>query len=363
MNTRISLPFNLRSWRRPGILALAIAATLVGCNQSSPSAKLEKIQGYAEGTTYHVSFWADQTLEVAQVESDFNHTLAQIDKEFSTWRDDSYISQFNQSQSTDWQAASADFIHLLQIAKDINHKTQGCYDPTIGPLFQLWGFKKDSLHVPTPEQIAATLVNIGMDKIEVDAAGGRIRKTLPALQIDLSSMGEGYTIGKLSQILESQGVNNYLVEFGGDMKIRGHKPNGEKWKVAIERPVHDKDHPTPYQVLTVVDEQGVTLDTSGTYHHYFDDNGKEYSHILNPRTGAPVDHHLVSASVFGTDPSVSDAWATAMLCLGDEAGTEVARTEQLEVFFIRDDKGQLIQSKSQALAHSSRVIFDNNPSN
>ncbi|MEI8634843.1 FAD:protein FMN transferase [Vibrio sp. PP-XX7] len=205
---------------------------------------------------------------------------------------------------------------MIQIAKTIYQKTNGCYDPTIGPLFDLWGFKQDVLHVPTQQQIEATKVDLGMNKIDVDRTGKRIRKMVPKLQIDFSSMGEGYTIGKLSHILESKGITNYLVEFGGDMKIQGHKPDGSKWRIAIESPVPSKDGAVPYQIMTVNDETGVTLDTSGTYRHHFDKNGKRYSHILNPRTGKPVTHDLVSASVFGTDSRVSDAWATAMLCLG-----------------------------------------------
>ncbi len=340
------------------LIALVSLFSLVACGRAAPEIKLEKIQGYAQGTTYHISFWAESAPDLLQIHSDLNKTLAQIDEELSTYRDDSYISRFNQSQSTDWQAASEDFIQLLEIAKDINQKTMGCYDPTIGPLFQLWGFKKDSLHVPGQEQIDSVLAVIGLDKLEVDRAAGRIRKTLPGLQLDLSSMGEGYTIGKLSQVLEGQGISNYLVEFGGDMKIRGHKPNGDKWRLAIERPVHDNDQPTPYQLVRIDDESGVTLDTSGTYHHYFDDNGKEYSHILNPRTGAPVSHKLVSASVFGTDPRVSDAWATAMLCLGDEVGAQVAQQQNLEVFFIRNEQGQLFNSESEALTASKRLLLE-----
>jgi len=349
--SRISLPAALRI----GALSLATALMLSGCSQPP---KIEKVEGYAQGTTYHISFWSDSSVPVSDVKTSFNNTLAQIDKELSTWRNDSYISEFNHSSSTAWQAASDDFIALIHIAKDINQKSGGCYDPTIGPLFDLWGFKKESLHVPSQQELAAAKADLGMDKLEVDDTGKRIRKTIPALQIDFSSMGEGYTISKLSQVLEAKGVNNYLVEFGGDMKIKGHKPNGDKWRVAVERPVSDNGNPTPYQIVTINDESGVSLDTSGTYHHYFDDNGKEYSHILNPNTGQPVIHDLVSASVFGTDPRVSDAWATTMLCLGQKEGAKIAQQENLEVFFIENKQGKLVNSTSQTLADSSRVTFE-----
>ncbi|CAG8999002.1 MAG: FAD:protein FMN transferase [Candidatus Celerinatantimonas neptuna] len=336
------------------ITVLAAGILLSGCSKPP---KIMKVSGYAEGTTYHVSWWSKKPVSADKVRRQFNQELAKIDKELSTYRNDSYISKFNHSHSTNWQSASEDFIQLIGIAKKINKETDGCYDPTIGPLFNLWGFHKDVLHVPSARQIAAVKAELGIDKIEVDQANHMIRKTMPKVQLDFSSMGEGYTIGKLSHILETDGVTNYLVEFGGDMKIRGHKPTGEKWRIAIERPIPAKDGLVPYKILTINDESGVTIDTSGTYHHSFDKNGKEYSHILDPRTGAPITHDLVSASVFGHDPRVSDAWATAMICLGPKAGAQVAKREHLEVFFIQDRKGKLINSQSSALATSKRVTF------
>lgn len=339
------------------ILALALVSLISGCSQPP---QLEKLEGFAQGTTYHISWWSEDDVPAADVKKVFDKTLAQIDKELSTYRDDSYISKFNNSHSTDWQPASPDFIQLIDIAKDIDSKTQGCYDPTIGPLFSLWGFQDDVLNVPTETQIQVVKNDLGMDKIEVDKEHLRIRKTLPTIQLNFSSMGEGYTIGKLSAILEEKGVKNYLVEFGGDMKIRGHKPGGEKWRIAIEKPRMNQDQQdrTPYQILTIQDENGVTLDTSGTYRHHLDANGKEYSHILDPRRGAPVTHNLISASVFGTDSRVSDAWATAMLCMGQKEGMQVAQKEGLSVFFIQNEEGKLVNSQSQHLKDSKRVTLE-----
>ncbi|CAM3551072.1 Thiamine biosynthesis lipoprotein ApbE precursor [Vibrio aerogenes CECT 7868] len=334
------------------VLVSTLSLFLSGCSQPP---EIQRVSGYAQGTTYHISWWSEKPVATETISGQFDQMLAVIDKELSTYRPDSFISLWNKNPSTDWQPASADFIHLLSVAKTIHHQTQGCYDPTIGPLFALWGFKKDVLQVPDPQKIAAVQAEIGIDKIEVSTDGLRIRKTLPGLQLDFSSMGEGYTISKLSQILETNGITNYLVEFGGDMKIRGHKPEGQKWRIAIERPVPSKDKRIPYQIVVIEDENGVTLDTSGTYHHSFDADGKAYSHILDPRTGSPVMHDLVSASVFGQDSVVSDAWATAMLCLGPKAGQEIADAEHLPVFFIQSRQEKLIASQSQALKTSKQV--------
>ncbi|QUN06700.1 FAD:protein FMN transferase [Shewanella yunxiaonensis] len=337
---------------------LVSAAIIYGLRHYTSQPQLQKVEGFAQGTTYHISWWSENPVPTKDIEQQFNATLNQIDAELSTYRDDSYISKLNHSSSTDWQPASTDFIQLIEIAKDIHHKTGGCYDPTIGPLFNLWGFQKDKFNLPTAAEIAAVTAEIGMEKVEVDVTGSRIRKTLPGLQLNFSSMGEGYSISKLAAVLESHDIRNYLVEFGGDMKIRGHKPDGKKWRIAIDRPDKQDDERQPYSIITINDETGVTLDTSGTYRHHFDENGKEYSHILDPRTGAPVNHNLVSASVFGSDPRVSDAWATAMLCLGPQAGQTVAKEQHLEVFFIENDHGHFHNAESEALAASHRVIFD-----
>ncbi|MBF9002457.1 MULTISPECIES: FAD:protein FMN transferase [Vibrio] len=337
------------------LITATVSAALAGCNQPP---EIQKVQGYAQGTTYHISWWTDKDVDTKTVEKQFKDKLAQIDKELSTYRDDSYISEFNQSDSIDWQSASSDFIHLIEVARMVNRDTQGCYDPTITPLFKLWGFQKGTLEVPTADQIASVKKELGLDKVLIDTKTMRIRKTMPNVQLDFSSMGEGYTIGKLSKILEDDGIHNYLVEFGGDMKIRGHKPKGQKWRVAIERPVPTEEGIQPYKIVTINSEKGVTLDTSGTYHHSFDAKGKKYSHILDPRTGAPVTHDLVSASVFGDDPEISDAWATAMLCLGPKVGKAVALRKNLEVFFIEGTKDKPESFKSEALEKSTRVVFD-----
>lgn len=354
MSTSIKSGFNVT--KVAGFSTLLMTTFLVGCSEPP---ELQTVEGYAQGTTYQISFWSEEEVPVTEVQAAFNDTLAKIDKELSTYRPDSFISEFNRSPSVAWQPVSQDFVELVQIAQDIHAKSEGCYDPTIGPLFDLWGFKTDQLHVPTPEELTALKSELGIEKIEVDEENMRVRKTRPFLQLDFSSMGEGYTIGKLSHVLESKGYDNYMVQFGGDMKIKGHKPNGDKWRVAIQSPIPSADSaPKVYKVITVKNEEGVTLDTSGTYNRHFDDNGVEYSHIINPSTGKPITHDLVSASVFGTDPRISDAWATTMLCLGPVEGAKIAKEENLDVFFIERKNDKLVNSSSAALLKTDKVKFD-----
>ncbi|WP_157958140.1 FAD:protein FMN transferase [Salinicola sp. CR57] len=334
--------------------AVVLTFVLIVIGGCSRPPDIQKYQGDAEGTSFHISWWTEGDVDGDRVKQAFDQALEQIDLWISNYRDDSLIARFNRSRSTDWQDLPPEVTQLLAIARTVHRDSRGCYDPTIAPLFDLWGFRADEFQPPDRQQIDATLAETGYDHVTLDEGGSRIRKTLPALSIDMSSIGEGYTLWRLQRVLENAGVHDYLIEFGGDTLIRGHKPDGSRWKVAIERP--SPGNLAVQKVLEITGEDGVSINTSGTYHHFFDAQGHRYSHILDARTGSPVSHDLVSASVIGTDPRVGDAWATAMLCLGQQAGMQVARQQHLAVLFIREDRnGKLIESRSPALVESGLV--------
>lgn len=331
-------------------IVLIATLALTACDQTT---KLSELDGLAEGTTYHLTWWSTTPVDQAAVSRKIEKTLDDIDKEISTYRTDSVLQKFNLSQSTDWQSLPASTIKLLQIAKPVYRDSNHCYDPTIGPLFDLWGFQNDKHTVPTPQEIIKTKKRIGFDKLIIDPKHHRVRKTISQLEVDLSSIGEGYSIWRLSRVLEQFGIHNYIVEFGGDMLVKGHKPGGVKWRIAIARPVPGKL--AAQKLITINKETGVSINTSGTYRRYFDHNGKVYSHILDPRTGKPVTHNLVSATVIDTDPRVGDAWATAMLCMGKREGDSVAKSVGIKVIFIQDENGTLITTESPALQNSKVV--------
>ncbi|WP_106477691.1 FAD:protein FMN transferase [Phytohalomonas tamaricis] len=342
------------TYRSITLLGAALVATLLTACERTP--ELYKAQGEAQGTSYHITYWRDGDVDEQAIAADVITTFKQIDKAISTYRDDSWLAEFNHNHSTDWQQAPPEVIELLGIAATVHQQSNGCYDPTIAPLFSLWGFHDHNFHVPNADVIATILAHVGLEHVQVDAEHQRIRKDLPELSIDLSSLGEGYTIRRLSEQLEARGVTDYLVELGGDMKVRGHKPGGEKWRVGIESPVPDRIE--AQKIVTIEDESGVSLNTSGSYRRYFDDNGNIYSHIIDARTGRPTTHTLVSASVFGVDPAVSDAWATAMLCLGEQEGLKVARAQQLPIYFIEKQDDDFKITLSPALETSTRIGFE-----
>lgn len=333
-------------------LVVLLGTTLFGCSQP----EITEIDGFSQGTTYHLKFWSIQGGDDNALRQELNETLADVDTQLSTYRKDSIIEHINNNLTTDWQILPVQVIELLIIARDVYQESHGCYDPTVKPLFELWGFGNDVFHAPTPEQIADTKLKVGVDHVELDVAHHQARKKIPTLSVDLSSMGEGYTGWRLSRVLERHGIHNYLVEFGGDMLVKGHKPDGRKWRIAIERPLPNTM--SVQKTVTIDDESGVSINTSGTYRHFFDANGKVYPHILDPRTSAPVTHDLVSATVFGNDPRISDAWATAMLCMGKTEGESVAEKNHLKVFFIQQQDQTLVESLSPALKQAKTVNLE-----
>ena len=334
------------------LFGMVVTLLFCGCRRAP---ELHKMEGRAQGTSYHITWWSAVPADPAKLQTAIDATFADIDQKISTYRDDSNLQAFNRNPSTDWQELPADVVDLLELAGRVYRASQGCYDPTVKPLFDLWGFRRDTFHIPSAEQIAVVRKSVGFDKLQLDIPGHRVRKLIPDLSVDLSSVGEGYTAWRLAKVLEATGIADYLVEIGGDMYVKGRRADPEQWRIAIVRPL--PDDMSIDKVVDIVGENGVSVNTSGTYRHFYDAGGKHFSHIFDPRTGSPVTHDLVSVTVFATDPRFSDAWATALLCLGKKEGEKVAEQEGIGAFFIRQQDGKLVESESPALQKNKAVMI------
>ncbi|TAN50493.1 MAG: FAD:protein FMN transferase [Methylococcaceae bacterium] len=327
-----------------------LAVLLTGCDSPPPEVSLT---GVAQGTTYHIKFNPVAGTDQAAIHRDIDAKLADIDLHYSNYREDSEISRFNRQQHTDWVEVSPDLLNMVAIAKVVHGKTRGCYDLTVKPLLEIWGFFKHEGHVPSDEQIATAKTKIGLNKIEIDQSSQRLRKTDAEMQLDLSSIGQGYAISQVANLLEAAGITSYLVEIGGEMKVRGKKSNGALWRVAIEKPVPERRE--VQRIIEVPEQRPLAIMTSGSYRNFFESGGKMYSHIVDPATGRPVDHHLLSVSVLHDDATWADAWSTALLCLGEVEGPKAAAGEGLEALFIYGENGQLRELLSPALAQEQFV--------
>jgi FAD:protein FMN transferase len=315
---------------------------LTGCSEQS----IQKLEGSAQGTTYHISYWSELPMDGKDIETGIKNELDIIDKTLSNYRPDSIIEIFNSTENTDSQEVGNEIVSLVRIAQTVHQASQGCYDLTIKPLFELWGFRGEDLTIPNDAAILKTLSQTGMEKLEV-VDETHLRKKQANLKVDLSSIAQGYSVGQISRVLEQKGIKNYLVEIGGELKTRGHKPDSQPWRIAVERPLPGEQ--VMQKIITMPKESPISVMTSGTYRHYFDHEGKRYSHILDARTGRPVAHDLVSITVIHEDPTIADAWDTALLCLGQKDGMKVANSEKIPALFIQQQNNELIETRSDTL--------------
>lgn len=329
---------------------LLIAAGLSGCSEPGPD--IAKFEGFAQGTTYHISYWSGTPVDGKALETAVNSAFAEIDKQLSNYRPDSVIEGFNANPSADSQSVGDEIVALIKVADKVSHASQGCYDLTIKPLFDLWGFQGDALTMPDEAVLQRVLGEVGLDKVAI-VDDTHLQKP-PGVRVDVSSVAQGYSVEKISRILERQGVHDYLVEIGGELKTHGHKPDGSAWRIAVEKPLPGEQR--LLKILTAPKDRPFAVMTSGTYRHYFDVNGQRYSHILDARTGKPVTHDLVAVTVLHDDPTVADAWSTALLCVGQQQGMRLADAEHLKALFIQQQGDALVETKSQALEASGLSI-------
>ncbi len=315
---------------------------LTGCSEPT----IQKLEGPAQGTTYHISYWSESPVDTKDIKASVESEFAVIDKLLSNYRPDSTIETFNSVENTDSQEVGGEIVALVKIAQVVHQASHGCYDLTIKPLFDLWGFRGDKLNIPADSTILGTLKQIGMEKLEV-VDDTHLRKKQADLKVDLSSIAQGYSVERISKILAQKGITNYLVEIGGELKTNGYKPGLQPWRIAVERPLPDER--TMHKIVTMPKDSPIAVMTSGTYRHYFDDHGQRYSHILDARNGRPVTHNLVSVTVLIADPAVADAWSTALLCLGPKDGMAAASTAKIPALFIELQGSELIESRSEAL--------------
>lgn len=342
--------YRARSMSRARLFVLAAlsAALLTWFVFWRPAPKVLTLSGSAQGTTYNVSFWTEADADPEALQQAIDAEFALIDRSLSNYRPDSTIERWNESGSLEPVVVGKEIVELVEKARRVSEASSGCYDLTIAPVFKLWGFRGTSLTPPSDAALRAALADVGFHQVET-RDGDRLVRKAPAIRIDLSSIGQGYSVGRIAALLEALGIENYLVEIGGEMQTRGKKPNDAPWRVGIERPVPGAQDPSSLQtVLTMKGTERLATMTSGTYRHYFDGAGRRYSHILDARSGKPIAHGTVSVTVLHEDPSLADAWSTALLCLGSEEGLAAADREGIATLFVDERDGAFTERPSRA---------------
>lgn len=331
-----------RSCSRVLWLYLCAGLSLQACEPTAPA--VAELHGRTMGTGYSVLITPPPTAALAaRLQGEIAQRLEQIDQQMSTYRADSDLMRFNRSQSTAWQAVPGDVARLVERAATISRASDGLYDVTAGPLVNLWGFGNSGRrdHPPSAGQIASLLPHVGHEKLQVRISPPALRKQAAQLQIDLSSIAKGWAVDELANLLDSAGIANYLVEIGGELRARGRKQDESTWQVAIERPSDGARR--VHRAVALID---AALATSGDYRNYFTADDKRYAHTIDPRSGHPVRHRLASVSVIAANCTDADAWATALLAMGEDRGLALAQARGLRALFLVRDGDRFIEYPS-----------------
>jgi thiamine biosynthesis lipoprotein len=314
--------------KRRTFITLMAAGSVAACARPAHAT----IRGLTMGTSYTVELAAPMNdaartglKELIEVE------LAAINRAMSTYDPQSELSQFNRRQDLRWAPASRGLLEVLDSASRISTSTQGAFDVTVGPLVDLWGFGPEYRTRRVPDEAAIERVRESVDyqHVQIDPSAGAIRKRHSRTQVDLCAIAKGYGVDRVAMILDRQGVHDYLVEIGGELRARGTTAAGRPWRVGIERPVEGR-----HVVGEIVLLKNRAIATSGTTEDFFEQDGRHYSHIIDPKTARPVEHPAMAVSVIADTTMEADASATALVVLGPERGYSLAQARGLAVLFV-----------------------------
>ena len=299
------------------------------------------------GTTWSVVYTDSTLITDEQLMALIESELADINRSLSTYLPESEISRINRGETATTERLSDDFSDVLTTALAIHELTGGAYDVTIGPLVDLWGFGPEPFSgtVPPAAAIARARALVGAGRINWQPASQRLQ--LPeGMRVDMSSIAKGYAVDQLVELLLAQGIDSVLVEIGGELRAHGERPEGGPWRLAIESP-----EPASGRFLTGLRVSEGAVATSGDYRNFFEIDGKRYSHLVDPRTGAPVDHELVSVTVVHKLCAVADALATGLLVMGLESAFALAEEEGLAAYFVTSSEAGLAVHSTPEFKH------------
>ena len=308
-------------------LVLLGLALLVSC---SDAPKHIRFSGDTMGTTYSIALYSkDPRHTQAEIQKKVETVLAQVNAQMSTYDPDSELSRFNRHESTQPVVISRALERVIGRALAIAEQTDGLLDVTVGPLVNLWGFGPQAKpeQVPTAEELEAVRDYVGYRKLRIE--NHQLTKAHPKVYVDLSTIAKGYGVDRVAYLLDDLEITQYLIEIGGEIRTRGGKPDGQPWRLAVEKPVS-----TERSIQEIVSFNEGALATSGDYRNFYEENGRRYSHIINPLTAEPIQHNLVSVSVYTEDCMSADAYATALLVMGTEQAKAFVEKHQLAALLV-----------------------------
>ncbi|KWR74640.1 FAD:protein FMN transferase [Cupriavidus sp. IDO] len=295
-------------------------------------ARVHRWGGETMGTTWSVVAVLPPSANGGGILQGIQAVLDGVIAQMSNWVPDSDLSRFNRAAPGSWHALPDDCFHVLQTALQVARDSGGAYDPSAGPLVDLWGFgpapRRDT--PPSADQVAQARQQCGWARIELDI-GARRAQQPGGVSLDFCAIAKGFAVDAVARYLDAQGLSHHLTEIGGELRGHGVKPDGMPWWVALEAPPgvqRESDE------QTLVALHGLSVATSGDYRRFFDSGGRRYAHTIDPRTGYPASHALASVTVLHAQCMMADALSTALTVLGPQAGMEHARRHGIAACFL-----------------------------
>ena len=283
------------------------------------------LQGLAQGSYYAITYFDKEN---RNFQHEIDSIFHAVDMSVNLWVDSSVISKVNRNETVELDPI---FIDNFNIAQEAARLSDGYFDPTISPIVAAWGFSNKTGDSLTPQLIDSLLLLVNYNNVRIE--NGKVVKEDPAMQLDFNAIAQGYTSDLIAAFLESRGIKNYLVDTGGEIMTKGGKPDGQPWIVGIEKPADNKDSEQVVQTRIAVRDKGVV--TSGSTRKYVERDGKRYSHCINPKTGYPVEHHVLSVTVTADNATWADALASICMVMGLEQSQPLIKSmEGVEAYYI-----------------------------
>jgi thiamine biosynthesis lipoprotein len=320
-------------WQLP-FLTLLIVGTILIIRQQQAT-PYQKNSGLIFGTTYNITYQHDDDLHKEILDK-----LKEVDATLSMFNEKSVIARVNSNQRPELTPM---FLEVFLEAQKISEETNGAFDITVGPLVNAWGFGFKNEQMPTRRQVDSLRQFIGMKQLSLDSEGMMLTKRDRRVTLDFSAIAKGYGSDVVARMLKKKGVENLMVEIGGEVVTQGISPNRMPWRIGVTKPTEDSLAAGEGELQTVLNVTDRAMATSGNYRNFYYKGGRKYAHTIDPRTGYPVQHNILSATVLAASCATADAYATSFMVMGLEKAQELLdRHTELMAYFIYTDKdGQL----------------------
>ena len=310
------------------VIAVIIAIVVMMGHKDEP---YQRNSGFVFGTSYNITYQCAEDHK-----ADIEMALAEVDASLSPFNDSSVITHVNRNEDV---VLDRLFLDVFRLAQKINEDTDGAFDITVAPLVNAWGFRFKNGVNPDEKAIDSLRQGVGFQKVRLE--DGKIIKTDPRVMLDCSAIAKGYGVDVVANLLRKIGIKNFMVEIGGEVVTSGVNPDRHPWRIGVTKPTDDSLS-VNNELQTVINVTDKAMATSGNYRNFYYKGGRKYAHTIDPKTGYPVQHSILSATVITDDCATADAYATSFMVLGMEKAKKILdrHPEMMAYFIYNDESGQ-----------------------